>query len=129
MEGFAPTGWRELTWPVAVHEAQEKLWRSRMFGPPSTDVVWCTTVPLPICLILLLKKVSYIRRLCGLDRSVPVFEVGEEPPRNGRVVSLDPRTVSLVSQKGPELIDFRGAVRLLGWHVDLLETSEKTHAT
>jgi hypothetical protein len=67
MEVFAPTGRRELTWPVAVHEAQQKSCRSRVFDAPSTDVAWCARVPFAICLILLSEEVLQIRWLCSLD--------------------------------------------------------------
>jgi hypothetical protein len=53
VEIFTPTDWWELAWPVAVHEAQQKSCRSRVFDAPSTDVAWCARVPFAIGLILL----------------------------------------------------------------------------
>jgi hypothetical protein len=46
---------------VAIHEAQEKSWRRRMFDAPRTDVTWRATVLLSIGPILLLEEAFYIR--------------------------------------------------------------------
>jgi hypothetical protein len=57
VEIFTPTDWWELAWPVAVHEAQQKSCRSRVFDAPSTDVAWCARVSFAIGLILLSEEV------------------------------------------------------------------------
>ena len=56
-----------------------------------------TTMPLPIGPILRSEEAFQIGQLCSLDGFLLVVEVGEEAPRDGWVVSLHRRTVSLVS--------------------------------
>jgi hypothetical protein len=85
-----------------------------MMPVPLEDARWCATVAFSIYPPFPAEEAVKFGWQCGLDRSVVVVEVPQEPARDRQIVPPHCRVIALITQINSELFNSRMMLRLLG---------------